>query len=128
MAHNPKALQTILQTAAPPNLDLAFRPMFGGIMAYADGKAFASLFDGGLALKLFGADREELLAVPGAKPLQYASDAPPSASYVVVPDGMLSARASLRAWIVRSAANLKPGKPRKRKVHQEICHGASEFH
>ena len=26
-----------MQRAAPPNLPMTFRPMFGGIMAYADG-------------------------------------------------------------------------------------------
>ena len=117
MAHDPKVLQAILQAAAPPDLDLAFRPMFGGVMAYADGKAFASLFDGGVALKLFGTDRAELLALPGARPLQYAPDAAPSVSYVVVPDELLSGRESLRGWIVRCTANLKPGKADKRKAH-----------
>lgn len=48
MAHDPKALQGILTDAAPPDLDIAFRPMFGGIFAYADGKPFASLSDVGL--------------------------------------------------------------------------------
>jgi TfoX/Sxy family transcriptional regulator of competence genes len=116
MPHNPKALQAILQTAAPPDLELSFKPMFGGIMAYADGKAFASLFDGGLALKLSGADYAELMAVKGAKGLQYTPDMPPSKSYVVVPEPMLADRERLRAWIVRGAANLKPGKPKKARL------------
>ena len=116
MAHNPKALQALMQTAAPPDLELAFRPMFGGIMAYAEGRAFASLSDFGLALKLSGPDYAELLAIPGAKALQYTPDMPPSKSYVVVPDAMLADREALRAWIVRGAANLKPAKPRKAKL------------
>jgi TfoX/Sxy family transcriptional regulator of competence genes len=115
MAHDPKTLQRIFETAAPPDLDLAFRQMFGGIMGYADGKAFASLSDVGLALKLSGADREELLAVPGAKPLQYEPDQPPSRSYVVAPEAMLSDRDGLRSWIARSAAGLAPkAKPGRR--------------
>jgi TfoX/Sxy family transcriptional regulator of competence genes len=116
MAHNPKTLQAILQTAAPPDLELAFKPMFGGIMAYADGKAFASLSDVGLALKLSGDDYAELLGVKGAKALQYTPDMPPSKSYVVAPEAMLSDREGLRAWIVRGAANLKPAKPKKAKL------------
>ena len=94
--------------AAPPDLELAFRPMFGGIMGYADGKAFASLSDVGLALKLSGADREALLAMPDSKPLQYGADQPPSKSYVVVPEAMLSAPDALRTWIDRSATGLGP--------------------
>ncbi|WP_174301718.1 TfoX/Sxy family protein [Caulobacter sp. S45] len=115
MAHDPKALQIILETAAPPDLELAFRPMFGGIMGYAAGKVFASLSDMGLALKLVGDDRAALLAMAGAKPLQYEPDQPPSKSYVVVPEAMLSTSEPLRTWIVRSTSNLAaPGvRPRK---------------
>ena len=105
-AHDPKVLQAILTKAAPPDLQLSFRPMFGGIMGYVDAKVFASLSDVGLALKLAGADREALLAEPGACPLQYEPSSPPSKSYVVVPDTMLSDPDALRRWIVRSAAGL----------------------
>jgi hypothetical protein len=72
MAHDPKQLQALLARAAPPDLDLAFRPMFGGVMGYAEGKPFASLSDVGLALKASGADHAALLALPGAAPLRYA--------------------------------------------------------
>lgn len=116
MGHDPKTLQAALSKAAPPDLDLAFRPMFGGIMAYADGKAFALLSSVGLALKLSDDDYTGLLAVPGAKPLQYTPDMPPSKSYVVVPDALLDDRDALRPWIVRGAANLKPAKPRKARA------------
>lgn len=116
MAHDPKILQAQLSKAAPPDLDLAFRPMFGGIMAYADGKAFASLSDVGLALKLSGADYAELLGAPGARALQYTPSMPPSKSYVVVPDAWLDDRDALRPWIVRGAANLKPAAPKTRRA------------
>ena len=118
MAHDPKELQKILQAAAPPDLELTFRPMFGGILAYVEGKAFASLFDGGLGLKLAGADHAEFSALPGAKPLQYEPNSPPSKSYVVVPEAMLADPAALRPWIVRGAAGLKHivKKPRKAKA------------
>jgi TfoX/Sxy family transcriptional regulator of competence genes len=113
MPHNPKALQAILQTAAPPDLELAFRPMFGGVMGYAEGKPFASMSDVGLALKMAGADHAELLALRGARPLQYGPDAPPSKSYVKVPETMLEDREALRHWIVRSVAGLARAKPKK---------------
>ena len=67
---------TILAAAAPPDLPLTFRPMFGGILAYVDGKAFASLSNVGLALKLAGENHSDFLALPGAKPLRYDPDAP----------------------------------------------------
>jgi TfoX/Sxy family transcriptional regulator of competence genes len=116
MAHNPKALQALVQTAAPPDMELAFRPMFGGIMGYADGKPFASMWDGGLSLKMAGDDQAALLAVKGAEPLRYAADGPPSKSYVTVPDAMLDDREALRGWIVKSVGGLKPAKPRKARA------------
>ncbi len=115
MAHDPKALQAICVAAAPPDLELAFKPMFGGIMAYAEGRPFASLSDVGLALKLAGADREALLATPGAQPLRYAADQPPSKSYVVAPEAMLSDLDGLRGWIARSVAGLASKPARRRR-------------
>jgi len=111
--HDPKQLQAVMQSAAA-DLELAFRPMFGGIMAYAAGRAFASLSDMGLALKLAEPHRTELLAVEGAVALRYAVDQPLSKTYVVVPQAMLSASDLLRSWIERSIAGPhKPSRPRR---------------
>ena len=106
-----------MAAAAPPDLDLTFRPMFGGVMAYAEGKAFASLSDMGLALKAVGALQAEFLAAPDARPLRYKPDDPPSKSYVMVPDDLLDDRAGLRDWIARAAKDLAaaPAKPPKKK-------------
>lgn len=106
MAHDPKILQATLTGAAPLDLDLAFRPMFGGVMAYADGKPFASLSDVGLGLKFAGGDREALLSLPGAAPLRYAPDQQPSKSYVLVPEIMLTEPDLLRQWVIRSVSGL----------------------
>jgi TfoX/Sxy family transcriptional regulator of competence genes len=108
MSYEPKALQTLMEAAGPPDLDLSFRAMFGGIMGYANGQAFASLSNVGLALKMNGADYAALSATPGVKALQYAPDQPPSKSYLVLPDDLLSDHDGLRSWIARSAAGLKP--------------------
>jgi TfoX/Sxy family transcriptional regulator of competence genes len=114
MAHDPKALQAILAGAAP-DIDLTFRAMFGGIMGYAGGLPFASLSDVGLALKMSGEDHAALSAMPDARALRYAPDQPPSKSYVVVPDAMMSDPVALRAWIGRSVAGLKPAAQRRRR-------------
>ena len=106
MAHDPRVLQGVLSGAAPPDLPLAFRPMFGGIIAYVEGKPFASLSDIGLALKCAGATHAALLGVPGAARLRYEPDAPQSKTYVVVPEAMLSDTQALRAWIARCAGEL----------------------
>ena len=106
MGHDPKRLRDIMADAAPPELELAFRPMFGGIMAYAEGKAFASLSNVGMALKAKGPLFAEFLAVEGAAPLRYEPNAPPSKSYVTVPEAMLADREALRDWIARASAAL----------------------
>ncbi|MBB5747618.1 TfoX/Sxy family transcriptional regulator of competence genes [Brevundimonas variabilis] len=118
MEHDPKALQAIMEAASPPDLELAFRPMFGGIFGYADGKAFASLSNVGLALKMTGADHTALSAVPDVKPLRYEPQDPPSKSYLLLPEAVLSDPDNLRSWIARGAAGLKPktGKPRKNSL------------
>ncbi|HEY1710083.1 MAG TPA: TfoX/Sxy family protein [Rhizomicrobium sp.] len=118
MKHVPAELQRHLQASAPGGIDLLFRPMFGGIGAYADGRMFCSLSDVGLALKFRPDDRDALLRVKGARPLQYEPSMPPSKSYVVVPDAMLTDRKALGAWIGKSAAFVKSAparKPKKKK-------------
>ena len=114
MAHDPKLLQATLTEAAPPDLDIAFRPMFGGIMAYADGKPFASLSDVGLGLKLAGSERDALLALPSAAPLRYGPDQPTSKSYVLVPKAMLSEPDVLRSWVTRCVSGLPTKRIRNR--------------
>jgi TfoX/Sxy family transcriptional regulator of competence genes len=119
--HKPSDLQKAIESAAPPDLELRFRPMFGGIGVYAGGRMFCSLSDVGLALKLAGADHEELLKMRGAKALQYEPSMPPSKTYVVVPVAMLGDRKALCAWVSRSAAaaRLAPArKPRKRPARR----------
>lgn len=104
----------MLVTAAAPDLDLGFKSMFGGIMAYAAGAPFASLSDVGLAIKLAGADREMLLAIEGAVPLRYEPDQPPSKSYVVLPPSVMDDAAALHDWLKRSVAGLAPKRAKAR--------------
>ena len=107
MEHDPKQLQAVVEAASPPDLELGFRPMFGGIFGYAAGQAFASLSNVGLALKMTGADHAALSEVPDVKPLRYEPGDPPSKSYLLLPDAMLSDPDGLRSWIARSAAGPK---------------------
>jgi TfoX/Sxy family transcriptional regulator of competence genes len=119
MEHKPPELLKALEAAAPANIELLAKPMFGGIGVYADGRMFCSLSNVGLALK-FGADeRDMLLKVKGAKALQYEPSMPPSKSYVVVPDAMLKDKKVLGGWIAKSAAFVKSEpakKPKKKKA------------
>ncbi|ALK08140.1 TfoX/Sxy family protein [Blastochloris viridis] len=103
-------------------LEIAFRPMFGGITGYAFGRNFVSLSDVGLALKLGADDRAALLAL-GGRPLQYDPGGPVSKSSVVVPDDVLGDDARLGEWLRRSiafcrAAPATPRRPRARPAKQ----------
>lgn len=110
------------QAAEARRLDrgLTFKPMFGGVCAYTQGRVFASLLNIGLALKLPPDAQAELLTEEGAKRLQYEPDAPPSKQYVVVPPPMQTDTPTLAAWLGRSVEYVlalpapKP-KPPKRK-------------
>jgi len=104
--------------AAAPDVELSFRKMFGGIMGYAAGVVFASLSDVGLALKLAGADRDRALALPGAMPLRYEPDAPPSKSYVVLPPAIVGDDAALHDWIVTSVRSLRPKAAKRAPAHE----------
>lgn len=119
--HNPKQLQAHILAAAP-DLELSFRPMFGGIMAYLRGVPFASLSNVGLALKFAGAAGDAARAEPGASPLRYEPDSPPSKSYVLVPEAMLRDSVRLREWIDKSAAVLgaKPVRHRKKSPDDRL--------
>lgn len=119
MAHDPKELLAAMEKASPPDLELGFRPMFGGIMAYAAGQVFASLSNVGIALKMTGAEHAALSAVPGVKPLRYEPEDPPSKTYLLLPEVMLSDSKALRSWMARSAAGLKPKTKTPRKKPKE---------
>lgn len=111
--HDPAQLRAALAAAAP-HLDLSFRPMFGGIFAYLDGRPFASLSNRGLAFKLAGRAHADALVEPGTEPLRYKPDDPPSKSYVLVPEAALAASDALRDWADRAAAALPVPKAKAR--------------
>jgi TfoX/Sxy family transcriptional regulator of competence genes len=103
MPHHPPDLQKTLEAAAPTHVDWRFRPMFGGIGVYANDRMCVSLSDVGLAVKLAPADQEALLKLKGARRLQYEPSSPPSKSYIVVPEALLSDRKALGHWLALSA-------------------------
>jgi TfoX/Sxy family transcriptional regulator of competence genes len=114
MAHDPKQLKAVFERACPPHIETRFKPMFGGIIAYAFDTPCCSLSDVGLALKLVGADHAELLATAGAERLRYAQDQPLSKTYVVVPEAMLDDPQMLGAWIERAATGAKAKTSKRR--------------
>jgi TfoX/Sxy family transcriptional regulator of competence genes len=117
MPHRPADLQKKMEAAAPANVDWRYKPMFGGIGVYANDRMCVSLSDVGLAVKLGDASQAELLKLKGARRLQYEPSMPPSKTYIVVPDTMLSNPRALGRWLAISAAEAAaaPGKKRTRR-------------
>ena len=88
-------------------------------MGYVGGRAFASLSNRGLALKLGNEKQDQLLAIEGSRRLQYEPTAPVSKTYILVPDAMLSRPKELRQWLHEGAAFVASAavrKPRKSKA------------
>lgn len=128
MAHDPAKLKAAMEAAMPAHVDWRFRPMFGGIGAYANDRMCVSLSDVGLAVKLSGAEHAALLKLKGAKALQYEPSMPPSKTYVVVPAAMLKDRKALGHWLGVSADQAAAGpakKPRKNKAVAPMPRGKS---
>ncbi len=115
MPHDPRALQKAMQAALPAHVDWRFKPMFGGIGVYADDRMCVSLSDVGLAVKLGPAEQEALLKLKGARRLQYEPSMPPSKTYIVVPDAMLSDAKALGHWLAVSAAGAARAPAKKRR-------------
>ncbi|MEI9994135.1 MAG: TfoX/Sxy family protein [Rhizomicrobium sp.] len=105
MPHKPADLQKAMEAAMPAGIDWRFRPMFGGIGVYANDRMCVSLSDIGVAVKLPPREQETLLALEGARRLQYEPAMPPSKTYIVVPDAMLSDRKTLGHWLAVSASH-----------------------
>jgi TfoX/Sxy family transcriptional regulator of competence genes len=114
MPHRPADLQKKMEAAAPANVDWRHKPMFGGIGVYANDRMCVSLSDVGLAVKLGDASQAELLKLKGARRLQYEPSMPPSKTYIVVPDTMLSNPRALGRWLAISAAEAAAAPAKKR--------------
>lgn len=100
----------------PPDVGLRFRSMFGGRGAYAYDRMFATLYDGGLALKLSPQMQAAALALPGARRLQFDDDKPVSRHKVVMPDDVVANPAALAEWVHHSIhyTRSQPEKGRRR--------------
>src|SRR5262245_18630156 len=87
----------------PPDVDIEFRKMFGGMGAYARGRFFASTCQEGFALKYAPEECARRLKEPGALPLQHEPGVT-TQGYVVVPPKVVTDKAKLREWVEASIA------------------------
>lgn len=93
------------------------KPIFGNLGAFINGNMFMGLFGSDIGVKLAEADRDRLLAQPGAGPFGPADR--PMGSYATLPDGWSARKA--KPWIDRALAHaeaLPPKQPKKRAPKQ----------
>lgn len=99
--------------------DLRIKPMFGGLMAWLDGKPCAWMTSAGLALKLAPADQPALLQLAGTSRLVAMPGAAPSRHYIVLPASLSHDTVQLAGWLAKSAhAAAKPQRassPKRRR-------------
>ena len=97
-------------TAMVPDGDgVQVKPMFGNLGAFVNGNMFMGLFGSEVGLKLPPAERDELLAQPGAGPFGPAER--PMGGYVTLPGEWHHDRA--RQWIEKSLAHVSALPPKK---------------
>jgi TfoX/Sxy family transcriptional regulator of competence genes len=99
----------------PPDIELEFRKMFGGMGAYARGRFFAATFDGGFSLKFGPEERERRLKMIGKDTPMPAPDES-SKSYVPVPTAVREDPEQLREWVEASIAYVQTLPVPKRKT------------
>ncbi|MFG6492813.1 TfoX/Sxy family protein [Microbacterium sp. P03] len=92
------------------------RAMMGSFIGYADELPFVSLSPGGFGIKVEGAERDELLARPGAQPMRHTPTDPPSKTYVTLAPSDIDDDELLQLWLTRagrSARHRAAKKPRR---------------
>lgn len=107
---NPQYLEKltdVLQQARPGlprSPSLQFKPSFGAVAAYMDGRIFASCGKFGLALKLPPERCAELIGNKSAGPLRYFPNGHVKKSYAVLSAGILEDPAHIAQLIAESMA------------------------
>lgn len=101
----------ILDEHAQP--DVSRRPMFGYPCAWINGNMATGLFARQWWLRLADADREALLALPGAHPFEVMPGKAMGA-YVTMPDDLVADDTRLGEWIDRSLAFTRTMPPKKK--------------
>lgn len=102
------------RSLVPEAEEVEVKPMFGNVAAFVNGNMFMGLFGSQVGLKLADADREALLAEPGAGPFGPAER--PMGGYVTVPSSWRAAPARLEHWIAKSLAYVSALPPKGAKA------------
>lgn len=111
--YHPRVLRDRLeQLAQGLPCEVTSRPMMGGFIGYADGRAFVSISTGGLGVKLLPSDQERALTRPGAARMRHAPDEPESKSYVTFSPADTADDEFIIEWLLL-AAGTAPAKKKR---------------
>jgi TfoX/Sxy family transcriptional regulator of competence genes len=111
----PPELVATFHAVLPDDDRVERRKMFGFDCAFTAGNMFAGLCPLGMVVRLSEKEREELLALPGARRFEMRGRV--MREYAVVPEAMTAERRKLRGWVRRSfayASSLPAKSPGKR--------------
>jgi TfoX/Sxy family transcriptional regulator of competence genes len=95
---SPPALIRTFEEGVRPLRGVERRKMFGYPAVFVGGNMFAGLLRDTMVLRLGDADRERMLALPGAKPF-IAMKGRVMKQWAVVPPSMLKGGSELSAWL-----------------------------
>ncbi|HVN39075.1 MAG TPA: TfoX/Sxy family protein [Myxococcota bacterium] len=98
---SPPELAHAFDLALPDDSRIERRPMFGFPCAFTGGRLFAGLHQADILVRLDEADREKLLAEPGARVFEPMAGRP-MREYVLVPPSLHADQRALRGWIARA--------------------------
>jgi TfoX/Sxy family transcriptional regulator of competence genes len=111
---SPSELINLFHAVLPKDPSVEPRKMFGFDCAFVNGNMFSGLHQADLMLRLPEAEREALLALPGARPFEPV-EGRPMREYVVVPASMHADRRALARWMAK-ALRYGASLPRKQKA------------
>ena len=112
-AHEPTVLRARLEEL--PNelpFEVITRPMMGGFIGYADGRAFVSISTGGLGVKLLPADRDRALTRPRAARMRHSPEEAESMRYVTFSDADTADDDFMIDWLIVAGRSAPPKKKR----------------
>jgi TfoX/Sxy family transcriptional regulator of competence genes len=105
------------RSLVPDDPRVEIKPMFGNLGAFVNGNMFMGLFGADVGVKLAEANRDELLAVPGAGPFGPAER--PMGGYVTMPATWRSSPDAAAPWINEALEHVAAFPPKRPKAKRK---------
>lgn len=112
-----EAEKDVFRSLVPDDPRVEVKSMFGNLGAFVNGNIFMGLFGADIGVKLPEADREALLAEPGAAP--FGPEERPMGGYVTLPAAWHGTPAEAGPWIAKAldhVGSLPPKAPKAKKT------------